>query len=119
MRLLMIGALLLAAPFAAHARFMPQAPPTSDRAPGIVDIGSRTTNPPIGHDIRDTRKLIERSRDNGSLSRPEARALRREARQIGVLADRYGKDGMSDAERRELETRVQILRAQAIAPKRP
>lgn len=117
MRLLLTAVLIAAAPLSAQARFMPESRPSGDRAPGIVDTGSRPAAPPIGRDIRDARERIDRSRDNGSLSKQEARTLRREARQIDVLADRYGRDGMSDAERRELEARLQILRAQTVAPR--
>lgn len=67
--------------------------------------------PPIHGDLRQARERIERLEDEGRITRREARALRREAGWIGTLARRYGRDGLSDAERRELETRTQALQA--------
>lgn len=117
MRPLLIAALLLPLPGAAQARFMPQAPPPNvERMPGIADRGTLPGEPmPIGHDLDNARKLISAGRRNGDLTRTEAKALRREARQIGALADRYAGDGLSDPERREIDMRVHLLRAQVIA----
>jgi hypothetical protein len=60
------------------------------------------------------RSRIERARDEGQLSKREARQLRREARLIGRLADRYAAGGLSPAERRELGTRTQVLRTRIV-----
>lgn len=116
MRLLLIALLPLALPAAAHAQFVPRSLPPSERTPGISDMGTLPGGEPsLARELRKARDLIGDGRDKGELSKNEAKALRREARQIDVLADRYGRDGLSDAERRELETRVQLLRANTIA----
>ncbi|RIV76016.1 hypothetical protein D2V04_01735 [Pelagerythrobacter aerophilus] len=78
-------------------------------------IADPSTNPAIGRELRETRERIDRGRESGDLSKREARALRRENRQIGVLADRYGRDGISDAEYRELEMRARVLQSQVEA----
>ena len=105
--------LILSAP--AHAQLMPRTPSPGDRTPGISGTDMRTADTTPDHDLRRTRDLIGQGRQDGDLSKKEARALRREARQIDTLADRYASDGLSDSERRELEMRVQVLRAQTIA----
>lgn len=117
MRPLLIAALLLPLPGAAQARFIPQAPPPNvERTPGIADRGTLPGEPmPVGHDLDSARKLISAGRRNGDLTRAEAKVLRREARQIGVLTNRYGSDGLSGPERREIDMRVHLLRAQVIA----
>lgn len=114
MRLVLVTALLLA-PLGAQAQFMPRTPPSGDRMPGISDMGTQPSNPALSHDLRETRQRISRGRADGELSKREARSLRREARQISTLGERYGRDGLSDSEARELETRVQILKSQAAA----
>ena len=71
---------------------------------------SRLPGAGIGRQLTDVRDRIERARDNGWLSRREARRLDREARLIGLLAHRYGRDGLSSSERAELESRTSSLR---------
>ncbi|MBA3942732.1 MAG: hypothetical protein C0520_16130 [Sphingopyxis sp.] len=114
MRLVLTAALLLA-PLAAQAQFVPRSPPVETRMPGITDMGTQPQAPSVGHDLSDARDLIRDGRADGALSKQEARALKREARQIGSLAERYGRDGLSDPERREIETRTQLLRAETLA----
>lgn len=109
MRLSVVLAVLLV-PTAAGAQFVPRTPPPSDRMPGISDMGTAAQRSTVDHDLRETRARIRDGRDAGQLSKREARALRREAGQISTLADRYGRDGLSDSERRELEMRAQVLR---------
>jgi hypothetical protein len=70
----------------------------------------RPAGPSVGSDVRDIRKRVERARDNGVISRREARQLKREARLIGGLERRYGRDGLSQSERKELEARASYLR---------
>ncbi|WP_137869801.1 MULTISPECIES: hypothetical protein [Sphingopyxis] len=122
MRLSVVLAVLLV-PTAAQAQFVPRTPPPSDRMPGISDMGTAAQRSTVDHDLRETRARIRDGRDAGQLSKREARALRREAGQISTLADRYGRDGLSDSERRELEMRAQVLRdltaAQRLRPKAP
>ena len=65
-----------------------------------------------GRDLGDIRNRIEDGRDERSLTRREARRLKREARYIGVLTERFGSGGLSDAEQRELDVRTHALRDQ-------
>ena len=86
-----------------------QIPTPSPRAnPFIGD--SRLPAPAVGRELRDIRSRIEHARESGDLSAREARQLRREARLIGRLAGRYGRDGLSPSERSELQVRAQVLR---------
>ena len=71
---------------------------------------SRLPGPGIGRDLHDARQRIERAREQGMISRTEARSLKREARQIESLTRRYGRDGLSASERNEIETRLLYLR---------
>lgn len=71
---------------------------------------SRLPGPGVGRQLRDIGKRIERGRDSGRLSDREARRLEREARALGRLARLYGRDGLSAAERAELENRTHYLR---------
>lgn len=115
MRLLPALPLLLILPVTSQAQFMPRTPPPGDRMPGISDTGTMSSEPSMGRDLRRARDFIDQGREDGGLSKKEARALRREARQIDTLAERYGRDGLSGSEQRELDMRVQVLRAQTIA----
>ena len=90
--------------------------PGTTRLPGSVDIHIGAGDPVVAQDLREARRSIERRRDNGELSRREARRLRREARLVATLAHRYGRDGLSDAERRELALRANALRARSESP---
>jgi hypothetical protein len=79
---------------------------------------SRLPAPPLGKELRDIDSRINRARDRGALSGREARRLDREARAIGRLAERYGRDGLSPSERSELETRAAYLRDAVNRPRR-
>lgn len=57
-------------------------------------------------------RRIDRARDEDQLSRREARALNREARQVGALRDRYARGGLSEAEAAELQFRISALNGQ-------
>ena len=85
--------------------------PGSVRLPGTVEVRPGTSDPFVERELREARREIDRRRDNGELSRREARELRRESRRIDSLAQRYGRDGLSDSERRELEMHAQALRS--------
>ena len=131
MRSIVAAMVLVALPSAAHAQFQPQpmppaaglpgiverGPPGSFRLPGMVEIRADTGDRAVAHDLREARETIERRRENGELTRREARRLRREARVVERLAYRYGRDGLSNPERRELTLRAQTLRSQSAAPR--
>ena len=71
---------------------------------------SRLPAPPIGKELRDIDRKIERARDSGALTGREARRLERENRAIGRLARVYARDGLSPSEQAELEARTRYLR---------
>ena len=83
---------------------------TPGRSAPSISGPSTIGNLAAWRDLADVREQIDRGRDSGTLSRREARGLRREARLIGAVADRYGRDGFSDSEMRELELRTRALR---------
>ncbi|MHA6719267.1 hypothetical protein ACX40Y_07415 [Sphingomonas sp. RS6] len=82
-----------------------------------ASIGTSRQGPSLGRDLAGVDREIDAGRANGRLTRAEARALRRERDQIDMLADRYGANGISDAEAAELETRARLLREDAIRAK--
>ncbi len=69
----------------------------------------RMPGPSVGDDLRDIDRRIDRARDSGSLSRREARQLRREARAIAWVG-RHGHGELSASQRMELTVRFQNLR---------
>lgn len=58
----------------------------------------------VGRDVR-------KGREEGSPSKKEARELRRETREVGMLEERYAAGGLSSAEAAELRARIEVLRA--------
>ena len=121
--------LVLAFPSAAHA-ITPEGARATDRLPGIAEGPPRTTrvpgviqvrvvdyDPVVAHDLHEARRSIERRRENGELSWREARRLRREVRLIARTAHRYGQDGLTADERRELALRADVVRARSEAPR--
>ncbi|MDO7842946.1 hypothetical protein [Sphingomonas immobilis] len=100
-----IAIALMAAPMPATAQFRAPVKEWSPAAP--VYAGSA--------DTAKIRRDIDHGRNAGQLSRRDAYRQRREANQIDTLSDRYGGDGMSDAEARELDTRARVLDAQVAA----
>ncbi len=107
----LIAILLLLSPYAAaYAQIAPRSPSEPERIPGaIVDVNVRSGQQDAGRELRETRDRIKSGRKSGDLSKEEARALRREVDQIGTLAERYGRDGLSESERRELDMRSRAL----------
>ncbi len=104
-------ALCLIAP-AADAQLTSRSATAAPRPTTPPLIDSRGSGPGTRRDLGDIRDRIEHGRDDGSLSRREARALKRESRLVDTLADRFGEDGLSASEQRELDTRAHILRDQ-------
>lgn len=103
-------ALLVAMP--ASAQFAPTGRPPVERPLSPIAVDGRMPGPAPWREVRDVRERIDRGRDSGALSKREARRLKREAGRIDALASRYGRDGLSGTERRELEARGHILRDQ-------
>ena len=77
---------------------------------------SGLAGPAIWRELDDIRGDIRAARANGWLSRREARQLRRETRRIAHAAARYGRDGLSTSERRELQARADALRGIVTRP---
>ena len=86
-------------------------------SPGIERM--RPMDRGFGREFDRVQDRIEDARDAGRLTRAEARGYRREARMIETLRDRYSRDGLSDAEDRELRTRISALESLVGAPVRP
>ena len=78
------------------------------RDPFLPD--SRLSGPGLGRELGQIRRQIDNGRDTGQLTRGQARRLQREARAIGSLGRRYGRDGVSPSERAELDARTNVLR---------
>ncbi len=93
---------LLALPAAAQIR---------DPSGGVRWPAPRPALPGISRELSQADRMIRAGRDSGQLSRREARALRRESRQIAALEARYANGGLSDSERTELQNRVAALRS--------
>lgn len=115
MRLILVvmtaAALAPLAPAAAQIVGRPVYEPVARAEPFLPDSSSPA--PPLGRELRQIRHGIDRAREAGLISSREARQLRREARMIGRLGHRYSHGGLSDSERRELQTRTQLLRERA------
>ena len=108
MRFAFAACLLLASPAAAQIAGRHDYEPVPIANPFLGD--SSLPGPGIGREMRDVRGKIHDARESGLISGREARQLRREARAIERLAHAYGRDGLSQSERRELETRTLYLR---------
>ncbi|HYI40398.1 MAG TPA: hypothetical protein VE053_08780 [Allosphingosinicella sp.] len=121
MRLIALAACALstlasAAPASAQIAGKRDYGPVPESGPFLPD--SRLPGPGIAREVGDLKGRIESARERGALSRGEARRLEREARAIGRMARRYGRDGLSPSERAELETRANYLRDSLGRPRR-
>jgi hypothetical protein len=115
-RFLAAAALGLAAPAAGQIAGRHDYGPVPVASPFLAD--SRLPAPPLGKELSDIDRRIESARASGALSPREARRLERETRALGRLARRYGRDGLSPAERAELEARTRYLRGEVGRPRR-
>lgn len=78
----------------------------SPRAPVFVEVPA---DPAVRWGADEVRERIHDAREAGAISRREARQLRREAGVLSGHAELYGRDGLSDSERDELDTRALYL----------
>lgn len=101
--MILLCAAALATAGSSSAQFVGRIPPEPRVLPSF--------NPATGRDLRDVRSDIRAGRERGELSRRDARRLRREANEISMLEERYSNGGLSDAERAELRSRIEVLRA--------
>ena len=102
---------VLALPTMAQARFRSEPVPDTGYHPPRIEGRTTSGGAQASRELDRARSDIKRRRDSGELTRGEARQLRREARRIEAMSQRYGRDGLSEFERRELEIRVNELRA--------
>lgn len=97
---------------AAAALLIPALPAAAQRSTGPAPAPALPTASGIGPTLDRTRDAIRDGRRSGQLTRGEARRAKRENAQIDTLNDRYAADGyLSDSERREIDTRSEVLRA--------
>ena len=115
---LALVALTLAAVAAAPAGAQIAGKRDSGRVPAPSPFleDSRLPGPGVGKELRDIDRRIDRTRESGRLSGREARRFEREARAIGRLARRYGRDGLSPSERAELELAPPICAIRSASP---
>jgi hypothetical protein len=116
----LIALMLLASPAALSAQIAPD--PQPDSAPGPITIHpDSSATGRIENDL--ARDRIREGRRSGTLTKSQARALRKEAHMNDALAARYARDGLSDSEQRELDMRGRALQslteAQRSQPSRP
>ena len=111
MRILVTAAVLMFA-LPTHAQFAPTNRPSSERWSSPSAADARLPSPSVWRQVGEIDQRIDDGRQARTLTKREARRLRREATQIGTLGDRYASDGLSGAEQRELDTRAAVLRAQ-------
>ena len=69
--------------------------------------------------LDDARRSVSDRRRSGDLSKTEARALKKQQRVLQALGDRYGEDGLSTSEERELAMLSQALLDLSRAPVQP
>jgi len=113
-RILAAGlAIGLAAPAAGQIAGRRDYGPVAPANPFLPD--SRPPAPSPGREVEDLRGRIAAARESGDIGRREARRLDREARLIGRLAARYGRDGLSAPERGEIATRAAAVRGEIAA----
>jgi hypothetical protein len=116
--LILVGVAGAAAPVPASAQIVQPRDygAVAARNPFLPD--SRPPGPSAGAEVRDLKERIAAAREEGDLSPREARRLQREARLIGRLAVRYGRDGLSAPEQGEIATRAAAVRAAVNRPRR-
>lgn len=103
MRIALLAALILPA--------LPAAAQIRDPSGGVRWPAPSPALPGVARELGQADRSIRDGRESGQLSRREARALRRESRQIATLERRYARGGLSQSERAELESRIAALRS--------
>lgn len=79
---------------------------------GVYQAGGGQRGQELLRQLNRVDRQIDRARDEDQLSRREARALNREARQVETLSARYAQGGLSEAEAAELQFRISALNGQ-------
>jgi hypothetical protein len=68
-------------------------------------------NPVTSAELGLVRRDVRKGREEASLSKKQAKELRRETREVSMLEERYAAGGLSSAEAAELRARIEVLRA--------
>ncbi|MXP26774.1 hypothetical protein GRI39_12080 [Altererythrobacter indicus] len=97
-KVLILG--LLACSFPAQAQMGPPAP---------SDILEDQPDVPAAREIDLARDNIHEGRKDGSLSKSQARNLKKHAARIDAVAERYARDGLSQSEQRDLSFQSRAL----------
>ncbi|RHW17867.1 hypothetical protein D1610_04935 [Sphingomonas gilva] len=84
--------------------------PASAQISGGGSPSSLPAGSSLGRQLGQINDGIGDGRRHAQLSRDEAKALRREEAMIRTLEERYARDGLSDSEKAELRTRLEVLR---------
>ncbi|HEX8555274.1 MAG TPA: hypothetical protein VF695_11250 [Sphingomonas sp.] len=100
---------------AAQAQFAPSPRVPAPRPANPFGTPALPPAPSTGLETREIRDRIDDGRRSGQLSRREARGLRRQAAGLDLRAEIYGRDGLSEAEQRELAVRARVIRDTTIA----
>ncbi len=130
--ILPLALLLAAAPAAAQMRSQPVSIPNrpiSINGTGQASIADRRVyvvrpyvvvdNAGWRGELREIDRRIRRARENGEITRREARALRRQVAGIRSLGNAYAANGYTGSELSALDSQAFALRDLAQAPNRP
>jgi hypothetical protein len=98
----------LALPAALPAQIARKTEPTAPPGPVNVRVEPR---PSGDYELERARQDIRDGRKSGTLSRKQARALRREADRADAQADRSARDGLSYSEQREIDMQGRALQS--------
>ncbi len=98
----------LALPAPLSAQIAPKTEPTATPGPVNVRVEPR---PSGDYELDRAREDIRDGRKSGTLSRKQARALRREADRADAQADRSARDGLSYSEQREIDMQGRALQS--------
>ena len=102
----------LAAPTAAPAQVAPTSPTATPPGPVLGPVSVRIEPAPSAdYELEQARERIHDGRKGGTLSKNQARALRREAELSRTLTERNARDGLSYSERREADMSGRALQS--------
>lgn len=104
-----LAAAALLAPTATSANLWDGPGGNQPRAREIGPVTFQSVRSETSRNLDKAHDALKARRESGELSRKEYRQLRREARLIARLEERYAFDGLSDGERAELEFRSRHL----------
>ncbi len=108
MRMTIALPILLLLPASVSAQIAPKSEPAGSEAPITVRIEPVVSGT---FELERAREDIRDGRKSGTLSRKQARALKREADRVDALANRNARDGLSYSEQREIDMQGRALRS--------